>query len=249
MPKAGNYAPYVRELQRVCKRNNILLTTLGMVGKKHPYPFYQITLGNPRHAKQIICFSAGIHGDEPSGPWAVLTFLKRITKLPAHIAIILFPVANPYGFDRHHYRNGENRNLNRHFLDQKPAPENILLKNAIKPYRISFFAALHEDEEQKGSYLFGYTNASHEPPIYRTLLTIAKKYGPAVTKKRIYWHRSNDGLVLNPRSDGSFEEYVFKKGTPFSVCTEMPDAFSIKKRVTILVAQMRAIIAFTTKQL
>ncbi|MBI4098474.1 MAG: M14 family metallocarboxypeptidase [Candidatus Magasanikbacteria bacterium] len=248
MQKTGNYAPYIRELHRVCERKKIPLTTLGMVGKNHEYPLYQVTLGNPARAKRIICFSAGIHGDEESGPWAIVAFLNRIPRLPAHIAIIMFPLVNPYGFDRHQYRNEDNRNLNRHFLDHKPAPENVLLKKALKPYQLFFFAALHEDEEQRGSYLFAYTKEPHEPAIYRNLIGIAKKYGPVVTKKRIYWHRGNNGLVLNPRSDGSLEEFVHKKGAPFSICTEMPDAFPLKKRIAILLAQMRAIIAFSAKQ-
>ena len=233
----------------MCKRKKILLTTLGMVGKNHEYSLYQITLGNPARAKRVICFSAGIHGDEESGPWTIIAFLKQLPRIPAHLAIIIFPLVNPYGFDRHQYRNLDNRNLNRHFLDHKPALENTLLKKALKSHRPFFFAALHEDEEQRGSYLFAYTREPYEPAIYRNLVGIAKKYGSVVTKRRIYWHRGNNGLVLNPRSDGSFEEFAHKSGALFSICTEMPDAFPLKKRITILLAQMRAIIAFTAKQL
>lgn len=44
-----------------------------------------------------IYLSAGIHGDEPAGPLALLGLLQE-NRFPAEIGLVIFPLLNPEGF-------------------------------------------------------------------------------------------------------------------------------------------------------
>ncbi len=70
-----------------------------------------------------VYISAGIHGDEPAGPLAVLQLLRE-NRWPAQVEICLCPCLNPGGFARNTRENAEKIDLNRQYL-QPVAAETI----------------------------------------------------------------------------------------------------------------------------
>src|SRR3989338_3395614 len=104
------YLKYLRELKAICRKKRLLLKRIPSI---HAYPLYMVIL-NPR-AKKAVCFSAGIHGDEISGPWAIVDFLKKYksSEYPS-LKIFIYPIANPAGFDIGKRRCEHNKDLNRH---------------------------------------------------------------------------------------------------------------------------------------
>ncbi len=238
-----HYEKYIKKLKEVCIKNGIKLQKIGDVGKKKEYPMFKIVLGNSR--KKTVCFSGGIHGEEPAGPWAILEFMKHYnSKRYKDTKIILFPVANPYGFDRGIRRNFLNKDLNGHFCKSVLSGENKVLYNAVKNENIFFFHALHEDEGFKKFYLYNFEKKPEK--IYRDIILLAKKYFPIDTRKRIYNDPAKNGLIIN-RPDGSFEDKMFRDGVPYSMCTETPEAHPLRKRIELNVKIMNVVLDFTKK--
>ncbi len=129
-----NYLSYINQITEICRKNNHHLINIGMINN---HPLLMIVAGNVK-SKNVICFSAGIHGNEISGPLAVLDFLNQYRASKNDPKIIIFPVANPVGFNDNTYFVRDGQNLNRNFGKKKIAGENHLLYTATMNEPISF---------------------------------------------------------------------------------------------------------------
>ena len=229
---------------KVCKEKGFTINKIGSIGKNKEYSMFKIVINNHLN-KRVVCFSAGIHGEEPAGPFAVLSFLKKFNlKKFRKIKIIIFPVANPYGFDKGIRRNFLNKDLNGHFCHKKLTGENKILYNSIKREKIFFFHALHEDEGLKRFYLYNFENK--EEKIYRDAIKLAKKYFPIKLNRSIYGDPARNGLIVN-RKDGSFEDRLFRNGAVYSMCTETPEARPFNQRVRCNVDIMNLVLKFSLR--
>lgn len=236
---------YLKEIKEICKLKDFQMHTLGYVGKKKEYPLLAIEINHNNKTKKTVCFSCGIHGNEIAGPLSALKFLKSFKKTKLNnMRIVLFPLINPYGYNHNIRRNYKNIDLNRHFCVKRPKDENKLLIDYIKKQNIVFFHSLHEDLDEKRFYI--YLFETHKEPIYNQILKLAKKIIPIDLDKKIYKDKADHGLIINEH-DGSFEDYMFRKGTPFSMCTETPGKKPIQKRIKLNVEIMNEVINFCEK--
>jgi len=235
----GYYEDYLKRLKAVCIKKGIKLVEIGRVNK---LPVYKIVI-NPQ-AKRSVVFSAGIHGYEIAGPWTIINFLKQYDpqKYP-NIQVIIFPVASPTAFDKRKRYNYLDKELNGLFCQKKLFGENRILFQALKSKKVFFFHALHEDVDGYSFYLYNFENK--EEKIYRDLIKLAVKHFPINKSKKIYNDPAVNGLIIN-RSDGSFEDRMFRDGTPYSMCTETPGKQSLKKRISLSVAIMNKVIDFSS---
>lgn len=230
----GRYSSYLKKL-KVCKKEDLL-----EIGQINGLPMYKIVL-NPAGTTTVV-FSAAIHGDEISGPWAIVDFLKnyKVKKFPK-LKIIIFPVANPTGFNRGTRNNFQGKDLNRLFCRKKLTRENRIVIQTLNGERIFLFHALHGDIDERSFYLY---NFEHKPEkIYRGLVIAAKKYVPINTSPKIYDDPAAGGLITN-QHDSSFEDHMFRDGTPYSFCTEAPEKLPLKKTIALNVALMDRILKF-----
>lgn len=236
------YKEYLLKLKEICKKKKFKLKLIGYVGFKKEFPIFSVIINDIKRPKRTIVFSAGIHGEEPTGPFAILKFLEDFNlNRYKNIKIIIFPVANPHGFDRGIRRNFLNKDLNGHFCNKKLSGENKILYNFIKNENIFFFHALHEDEEEKKFYL--YLFEKNQEKVYRDIIKLAEKYFLINRNKKIYNDHSINGLIIN-RKDGSFEDRLFRDGVKFSMCTETPGKMFLSKRVDLNVRIMNLVIKF-----
>jgi len=235
----GNYNPYLKKLRPVCSQKKIKLIKLGTANS---FPLYQIIL-NPSASKTVV-FSAGIHGNEIAGPLAVIQFLKQFNqKKWSGLKIVIFPVANPAGFDNNDRLNHLRIDLNRQFCKRNLKNENKILFNSLK--KVFFFHAIHEDITVSSFYLYNFENKKEK--IYRDIISIAKRYFPINKSSRIYKESAVNGLIRNQK-DGSFEDRMFRDKTPYSMCTETPGLQPLQKRVLLNVKIMNNVLDFAKKR-
>jgi len=236
------YKDFTRKLAMLCALRGFKIKKIGTTGKNNEFPLFRVVINATSPAKRTVCFSAGIHGEEPAGPFAVLRFLETCNlNAFKNVRVILFPIANPSGFDRGVRRNFLNKDLNGHFCHKNLTGENKLLYRGIRGERIFFFHALHEDEGTKSFYLYNFEK--REEKVYRDIIQLARTYFPINTRRKIYDDPARGGLIIN-RKDGSFEDRMFRDGIPFSMCTETPEAQPFEKRVQLNVAVMNHILKF-----
>lgn len=233
------YASYMSRLESVCSDKKAELSEIGRVNSM---PMYKVTL-NKSGDKRVV-YSAGIHGEEIAGPWAIIGFLEQIyPSVYSNTRIDLFPVANPTGFERHRRHNYLGKDLNGFFCRKNLKGENKIIMESLGQEKISFFHALHEDTDFSTFYLYCF---EHSPEgIYREVRDLAKKYFHVNKSRIILQKEAHDGMVPNVY-DGSFEARMFSDGVPYSLCTETPGKNPLKERVDLNVKIMTKVLDFTS---
>lgn len=233
------YNDYVKKLKLVCGKKKAALVE---IGRTNNFPLYKIVI-NPQ-ATAAVVFSAGIHGDEVAGPWAILDFLKRSNfKKHPGVKVIIFPVANPTAFDKKKRLNHLDKDINNLFRKKSLTNENKILIQQLKKEKVFFFHALHEDLDASSFYLYCFEDKKEK--IYREFIKLAKAHFPINNSAKIYNRPATKGLIIMNSSDGSFEDRVYHDGARYSMCTETPGKQQLKERIALSVAIMNKALDFT----
>lgn len=242
-----NYYEYSQRLKAACQKKKLRLWEIGRNGKNKEYPIYKVeTMARSR--KKTALFVAGIHGDEISGPLAVLTFLEKMKADEAGVRLAIIPAANPYGFDKRKYRNHKNLNLNRQFGPRgKETAEKEAILQALEKEKIFFSATLHEDDEEEGFYLFGLKGRNRSDKPFKKIINSVQPFCSICEKELIYKNQAAGGIISRHRPDGSFEERMRCEGVPYSVCAETPDSLPLAERIAANEAVLRTVADYCRK--
>ena len=125
--------------------------------------------GDPR--RPVVTISAGIHGDEPAGVWALLSIVSD-GLLDPRFSYRLWPCFNPTGFEAGIRANAEGTDVNRSFGRGGTSPEAKAILTANRDRRFVLSIDLHEDHEATGFYAYE-TAPSGRPSSYARPLTAA----------------------------------------------------------------------------
>jgi protein MpaA len=103
----------------------------------------------------LIALTAGVHGDEPAGPHALLALVEN-DELDRRYAYRLWPCTNPSGFANGTRENAEGVDVNRAFGRGGHTPEAraLLMSNRDRKFLLSI--DLHEDCDAQGFYCYEY---------------------------------------------------------------------------------------------
>jgi len=108
---------------------------IGHVGtKQEKYPFYKVTRGK---CKEIL-LSGSVHGDEPAGMYALISFFQNdIKNYENDFKFTAFPCVNPWGHVHYKRGNHQHLNLNREFHAETKATENKLIMSHLDNYLVT----------------------------------------------------------------------------------------------------------------
>lgn len=220
---------FEKNLVEVCKDKKINLKSFKL---DNGFNFYYIK----SKVKNPIFVFAGIHGEEPAGPLAVLEFLEENT-LPEDV--FLLPLVNPYGFNRGIRYNDKKQDINRRFCDDKLENEALYLKKLFDLAKPRYLITLHE---YYGNNFFCYASEKENKKL-KQIIKIAKKYFKIQTKDNGYnsiwngYHYVQDGFSWLPeagykkkRDLSTFENYSYANNVQF-LCTETPTKLDFNRRI------------------
>jgi hypothetical protein len=111
-----------------------------------------LAAGNGPGAPEVI-ITAGIHGDEPAAPWALLS-LVRDDLLDRAFAYRLWPCTNPSGYERGTRENAEGIDVNRSFGRGGSSLESRAIAAENRDLKFVLNLDLHEDFEADGFYCY-----------------------------------------------------------------------------------------------
>jgi murein peptide amidase A len=109
--------------------------------------------GDP--TQPAVAISAGVHGDEPAGPSALLELVERDLLDPRY-SYRLWPCTNPTGFEEKTRENAEGLDINRTFGRGGGSPEARAIVTANRDLKFALSIDLHEDYEAEGFYCYEY---------------------------------------------------------------------------------------------
>jgi len=208
---------------------------------------YPILFAHPKKLsiEPRVLIATGFHGDESSGPWAVLNFLETYP-YPKSVNLSLLPLVNPTGFNLSRradfWGNNPNRGYTKSYDKSKATHEDEVLKKNIKlmsKYGKDCLVTLHEDDEEN-FYIFTY---GEQDALDKKLLSMGEeKFGlvPADRLKVGGFKAKDDGARIDDK-DGSFEHGMLVKGVKKNITTENPSRKPFKERVELYIEMIKEI--------
>lgn len=214
-------------------------------GEHAATPLFALTKRTPGPRPRIY-LSAGIHGDEPAPPLALLELLEA--GVFDHRAVwFLCPLLNPAGFLRATRENADGLDLNRDYKDLRSAE--IRAHAAWLSHQPNFDVTLcvHEDWESKGFYLYE-LNPTGRPTLADAMIAAAARVCPIETATVIDGRTIAEPGIIRPVSDPLMREtwpeaiYLRAHHTTLSYTIESPSAFPLVQRIATLRAAIEAAI-------
>lgn len=101
----------------------------------------------------LVALAAGVHGDEPAGPWALLSIV-RDGLLDRRFNYRCWPCNNPSGYTLGTRENAEGDDINRSFSRGGTTPEARAILTANRDRKFALTLDLHEDFEADGFYCY-----------------------------------------------------------------------------------------------
>ena len=193
-------------------------------------------------ATHRIYISAGIHGDEPAGPAAILQLLEENT-WPSDADLWLCPCLNPTGFALNRRENASGIDLNREY-HAPVAPEVLAHTRWLESQpRFDLGLCLHEDWESHGFYLYE-LNPDQRPSLAEAIITSVARVCPIDLSPVIETRPARGGIVrpdVDPRSRPQWPEafYLLQHKTRLSYTLEAPSDFPLALRTAALTTAVK----------
>jgi hypothetical protein len=147
----GTYRELQERWKRLRGRASVSVREVACVGA--PRTLLCVELGD--QTRPAIAIAAGVHGDEPAGPWALLELAESMALDPA-FAYRLWPCTNPTGFDAGTRESVDGIDINRTFGRGGQSPEARAIITANRDRKFVLSLDLHEDADALGFYCYEY---------------------------------------------------------------------------------------------
>jgi len=205
-----------------------------------------MALHRKSHApRRKIYISAGIHGDEPAGPSAILRLIKE-SSWPSDTEIFMCPCLNPIGFLHNKRENPQGLDLNRQYKDTEAREVQAHKEWLSRQPAFDVCLCLHEDWESKGFYLYQlnpHGGISHAEQMIQEV----SKVCPIDLSTEIEGRPAVGGIIqpiADPKERPLWPEaiYLIAHKTRQNYTLEAPSDFELPVRVNALVSAVRAVL-------
>lgn len=237
------------------------------------YPLFYLTIGGGQNiGLKDVLISAGVHGEEPAGVYALLKFLEEdISDFLSDYRFLLFPCINPFGFERGYRFNsqpdpdheGRSMDINRHFKSNTDCREANRIMEILgrKKMKFLFTVDLHETDPNWADEEFSTSDSPHTFYMWENAPDMNIRVGDKVIKKvskmfpvcewpSIYKDINNGGVIWYPEGCGNpiyaqgttLEAFLGKNYTPQAFTLETPCGWPMDQRVLAHRVALRSIL-------
>ena len=234
---------FTLRIQTAAHANGFRVETFGeMTG----VPLFALTK-RTRGPRSRIYLSAGIHGDEPAGPLALLDVIERGI-LDDRAGWFICPLLNPAGFIRRTRENAEGVDLNRDYKALRSLEIQAHARWLQRQPNFDLALCLHEDWEARGYYLYE-LNPLQRASLAPAMLAAASRVCPLETATTIDGRRIAEPAIIRPIDDPLQREtwpeaiYLRAHHARLSYTIETPTSLPLANRVAAHCAAIEAAIA------
>ena len=212
-------------------------------GTTHGHQLRACTKRTPGPRPRVY-LSAGIHGDEPAPPQALLQLVES-GFFDARCNWFLCPLLNPAGFVSGTRENPARLDLNRDYraLQSTEVPAHIGWLQ--RQPNFDLVICLHEDWESTGFYLYE-LNPDRRPTLAPAMIAAARAHGPIEPATVIDGRTVDEPGIIRPVSDPLLRElwpeaiYLRRHHGTLVYTIETPSALPLAQRVATQCAVVRA---------
>lgn len=208
-------------------------------------PLLALTKRTPGPRPRIY-LSAGIHGDEPAPPLALLELLEA-GFFDARAVWFICPLLNPLGFIRRTRENADGLDLNRDYKSLRSLEIQAHARWLQRQPNFDLALCLHEDWEAKGFYLYE-LNCASRSGLAREILDAVAKVCPIETATVIDGREIAETGIIRPIADPLLREtwpeaiYLRAHHTQLEYTIETPSGFPLAQRIAAQSAAVAAAI-------
>jgi hypothetical protein len=216
-------------------------------GDSGGFPLIALTRHTPSPRPRIY-LSAGIHGDEPAPPLALLSLVES-GEFDGRAVWFICPMLNPQGLARGTRENGFGADLNRDFRHLASPEIQAHVRWLERQPNFDLAVCVHEDWESAGFYLYE-LNPDSRPSLAEPMVAAASKVCPIDRSPLIEGREAKDGVIrplLNPLEREKWPESIYLQvnHTRLSYTIEAPSSLPLETRVAALRAALVAALEFT----
>ena len=182
-----------------------------------------------------IYLSAGIHGDEPAPPLALLEMLEA-GLFDSRAGWFICPLLNPLGFTRGTRENAENLDLNRDYKHLRSAEIQAHQRWLQRQPNFDLTLCVHEDWESTGFYLYE-LNPHQRGSLAEEIIAAVERVCPIETATVIDGREAAARGIIRPVSDPLLRDnwpeaiYLRAHHTTLSYTLESPSALPLPQRI------------------
>lgn len=238
--RALDPAEFTRQFAATAARAGLKAETYG---ESHGHPLLAYTKRTSGRRPRVY-LSAGMHGDEPAPPWALLR-LAESGFFDQRCQWFVCPLLNPTGFIKGTRENHAGIDLNRDYKDPQTPEVRAHVAWLQRQPNFDLIICLHEDWEAQGFYLYE-LNPLGLPTLAPTMIAAARTLGPIETAAIIDGRESAEPGIIRPVSDPLLRDtwpeaiYLRHFHGPLDYTLETASAQPLEHRITTQVAVLRA---------
>jgi len=189
-----------------------------------------------------VYISAGIHGDEPAGPLALLEMIRANDWL-AGLEFWVCPCLNPTGFFLNSRENEDRKDLNRDYRHTETGEVAAHIRWLERQPDFDTAFCLHEDWEAQGFYLYE-LNPDQRPSLAEAMVRTVAGVCPIDLSPVIEGREAKGGIInpsLDPASRPLWPEafWLLQHRCRLVYTLEAPSDFPLAGRVRALVAALK----------
>lgn len=241
--KGAPLDPFVlaERFEGAAARNGFRMDSFGQVEGAPLLAFTKRTPGpRPR-----IYLSAGIHGDEPAPPLALLALMEG-GFFDSRAVWFLCPMLNPLGLAKGTRENREGIDLNRDFRHHAAAENRAHIRWLSRQPNFDCAICVHEDWESGGFYLYE-LNPDGRPSLAERMIKAASGICPIDQSPMIEGREAFGGVIrpfLDPLEREKWPESIYLQvhHTRLSYTIETPSSLELNLRIETDGAVLRAAI-------
>lgn len=193
-----------------------------------------------------IYVSAGIHGDEPAPPLALLQLLEE-GFFDARAVWFLCPLLNPAGFLRASRENADGIDLNRDYRSTRSTEILAHIAWLQRQPNFDLGLCLHEDWEATGAYLYE-LNPKMRPSLAEAIISEVARSHPIDPAALIDGRPASAGII-RPDSDPVTRDlwpeaiYLRAHHTDLSYTFETPSGHPLEERISAQCLALKTAVA------
>ena len=246
--KAAPFAPveFANRLEAAARRSGFRVERFG---EADGCPLLALTKRTPGPRPRIYA-SAGIHGDEPAPPHALLGLLEA-GAFDTRAVWFLCPMLNPAGLARGSRENASGIDLNRDYRDVRSPEVGAHVAWLRRQPNFDLTLCLHEDWESTGFYLYE-QNPDGQPSLADALTAAAARFCPIDMSPVIEGREARAGVIRpvgDPLEREQWPESIYLRAnhTRLAYTVETPSSLPLGQRVETLHAVVSAAIEATAR--
>ena len=254
-PPAANTAPVIDppELaQRLQSAGRSAGFRVERFGEAAGCPLFALTKRTPGPRPRIY-LSAGIHGDEPAPPLALLEMIEAGI-FDARATWFLCPLLNPAGFQRGARENAAGLDLNRDYKALRSEEIRAHTTWLQRQPNFDLTLCVHEDWESQGYYLYE-LNPLNRPTLANAMIDAAANVLPIETARVIDGREVAEPAIIRPLADPLVRElwpesiYLRAHHATLGYTIETPSSLPLAQRIAGHRAAIEAALRLATKGL